>query len=88
MTLTVWPFAPAGLAGRSAEEVFAAGTWYTFQRWTACLHRVCPECTGPVDRSLHVFEEHDPPADAPYPTSGRRDEVQARAVCTVCKNRP
>jgi hypothetical protein len=45
---------------------------------------LCPDCSGPVDGSIDICEAHEP--DGVCPNCGRRDEIQARWVCTTCKN--
>lgn len=86
-TLTVWPISQAGLSNRTPEEMFVAGAVATIQQYALMFAGICPECSGPVDTWLDVCQEHDPSGDAVCPTCGRRYRVQARFVCTVCKNK-
>lgn len=86
-TLTIWPFDQAGLAGRTAEEMFAAGVLLTMRQYALMIGGVCPECSGTVDASLDVCADHLPSADALCPACDRRYAIQARFVCTVCKNK-
>lgn len=86
-TLSIWPFAPAGLSNRTPEEIFAAGTIYTIGRWATKISGICPECTGAVETWFDVCEEHAEGSDGACPDCGRQYQVQARFVCTVCKNR-
>ena len=84
--LSGWTFEPTGLSGRAAEEVYAASTVKTFSRIALRFEGICPDCSGPVQWSFDVCEEHDPSADGPCPGCGRKRAVVAREACTVCKS--
>ena len=77
-------FDPAGLSRPSAEDIFAASIFRAMQKFTMQMGGLCPDCSGSVDSSMHVCEDHEP--DDVCPNCGRRDKIQARWVCTVCKN--
>jgi len=77
-------FEPAGLARPSAEGIFAASVFRAMQKFTMQMGGLCPDCSGPVDSSIHVCEDHD--TDGICPNCGRRDELKTRWVCTICKN--
>ena len=83
-TVMGFAFDPAGLARSSAKEIFAASTCRAMQKFTMQMGGLCPDCSGPVDSSIHVCEDHD--SDGICPNCDRRDEIKARWVCTVCKN--
>lgn len=83
-TVMGFAFDPAGLTRPTAEGIFAASIFRAMQKFTMQMGGLCPDCSGPVDSSIHVCEEHD--QDGICPDCGRRDEIQARWVCTVCKN--
>lgn len=83
-TVMGFAFDPAGLARSSAEEIFAASTFRAMQKFTMQMGGLCPDCSGPVDSSIHVCEDHD--SDGICLNCGRRDEIKGRWVCTVCKN--
>jgi hypothetical protein len=95
-TIMGFAFGPAGLSRPSAEAIFAASVHRAIGKFTMQMGGLCPECSGPVERSIHVCETHDPDTDpdsdsesvtgAACPHCGRPDELQARWVCTVCKN--
>lgn len=74
---------PAGVEGRTPAEVYAAAWVTTFQKLYSMIEGVCPTCTGRVERSLDVCEDHDP--DGGCPTCGRRRRIVGRLHCTVCK---
>lgn len=59
-TLTVYDnFNPAGLTDRTPDEVFVAGTIEFHRSLTMLVRGVRPECSGPVEKSLHVCEDHE-----------------------------
>jgi DNA-binding transcriptional ArsR family regulator len=78
-------FEPAGLAGRTPEEVFVAGTIDQTLALALVVRGVCPACTGSIEDALDVCEDHDPPPGNRCEACGTRDEVRARYVCSVCK---
>jgi hypothetical protein len=77
-------FDPAGLSRSAPEEIFAASVLRAVGKFTMQMGGLCPDCSGPVDGSIHVCEAHAP--DGICRNCGRRDEIQARWVCTTCKN--
>lgn len=77
------PFPPAGLQGRTPEEVFqAACAWFMLELF-AVANRVCPRCSAPLSESLSVCESHES-------TEGVCDECNSRHAvlvnfhCTNC----
>lgn len=83
-TIMAFSFDPAGLSTRTTEEIFAAAIFRAMQKFTMQMGGLCPECSGPVDASTHVCEDHD--SGGICSECGRRDAIQARWVCSVCKN--
>jgi DNA-binding transcriptional ArsR family regulator len=75
---------PAGLASRSPAEIYAAAWIRTFQNLHSMLEGVCPTCTGRVERSLDVCDDHD--HDGRCRNCGRRARIVGRLHCTVCKD--
>jgi DNA-binding transcriptional ArsR family regulator len=80
--LAMFSLDPAGLQDRSPEEVYAAAWVRTFQRLYSMIERVCPTCSGRVERSLDVCTDH---VEGECPHCDRRDRTIARLRCTVCK---
>jgi len=86
--------APAGLTDRSPEEAWAAALTRAYQDTKTLLEGVCNECSGPVDRTLELCEDHDPDGGADDTgsgtgvcgTCGRRYEALAVVACRVCRN--
>jgi DNA-binding transcriptional ArsR family regulator len=72
---------PAGFTDRRPEELLNAA-WAGGELRSA-LEGVCDACSGPMDGSLHVCEDHA--SDGVCPTCERRDAVIARFRCAVCK---
>lgn len=84
-TLLMFDFDPAGLTGRDPGEVFVAGTIRSLGEFALLVRDICPACSGPIERSLHVCEAHDPPPGDVCGHCGSSDEVRASYVCSVCK---
>jgi DNA-binding transcriptional ArsR family regulator len=83
-TVMGFAFDPAGLSRSTTEDIFAASVFRAMQKFTMQMGGLCPACSGPVEGSIHICEDHDP--DAICPNCGRRDEVKARWICSICKN--
>ena len=77
-------FDPAGLSRSSPEELFAASVVRAMGKFIMQMGGLCPDCSGSVDSSIHICEDHE--SEGVCPNCGRRDEIQARWVCTTCKN--
>lgn len=75
---------PAGLVNRSPEEVYAAAWVKTFQRLSSMIEGICPTCSGQVERSLAVCDDHD--AEGRCANCGRYARTIARLHCSVCKD--
>lgn len=84
--LVAWTFEPTGLSNRSAEEVFTASTIKNFARIVMRFEEICPDCSGPVEWSLDICEEHEDGSGQRCPNCGRTDAIQVRETCTVCKS--
>lgn len=90
-TLVVYDdFNPAGLADRSPEDVFVAGTIEYVHALKLLIRGVCPECSGLVEQSLHICESHDAPPGELCPACGTSmrggwNEARVSYVCSVCK---
>jgi DNA-binding transcriptional ArsR family regulator len=79
-------FNPAGLTDRTAEEVFVASSIEYHRSITMLIRGVCPECSGPVEATIVVCEDHDAPSGELCAACGTWNEVRVRYVCSVCKN--
>lgn len=85
-TLVVYDnFNPAGLAGRSPGEVFVAGTIEYHRVFTLLIRGVCPECSGHVEESLELCDDHEASTRNLCSTCGTVDEARVRYTCSVCK---
>ncbi len=85
-TLMMWDYKPAGLAGRTPEEVFVAGTIEALGDFGLLIRGICPECSGPVEATLHVCEAHEPAPGEACSSCGTPDEIRVRYSCTICKH--
>lgn len=84
--LTAWTFEPTGLADRTAEEIFTASTVKNLGRIGLRFEEICPDCSGPVEWSLDVCEDHHVPADGACSNCERADLAVVQETCTVCKS--
>lgn len=82
--LSAVPFDPAGLAGRSPQEVRAASTVAAVRQVQSLFDGLCPACSGPVDSWLEHCADHDPTGDCER--CGMKSATLARFQCQVCKN--
>ncbi|MDX1744854.1 MAG: helix-turn-helix domain-containing protein, partial [Halobacteriales archaeon] len=78
-------FNPAGLTDRTPEEVFVASTIEYHRSVTLLIRGVCPQCSGPVEKTVIVCEDHEAPSGELCPACGTWNEVRASFVCGVCK---
>lgn len=85
-TLFFWRLDTPGLADRRPEEVSTASALSFKKRVVGMVDRVCPACSGPVEATMKVCEDHQIEENGVCHTCGRRNEVDAVYYCTVCKN--
>jgi len=81
-TLSVVPFDPVGLRGRSPEEVWAASVVAALRGARSMFQRLCPACSGPVDGWFECPDERETASE------NRRLSVPVRAhfQCRICRN--
>lgn len=74
---------PAGIQGRSAEEVLrASATWgHLTSHALAC--GVCPRCSATLDRAVRICEDHDTSGDT-CDRCGSRFVVKIDITCSNC----
>lgn len=84
--LSAWITNPTVLRDRSPAEIFAATSTEVTHEFAMRTGDVCPHCTGQIDSSLDVCEDHQPTEDDPCPTCGRQALAFIQYVCTVCKH--
>lgn len=81
----VWfAFPPAGLDGRSLEEILHATVVYQLNQVESMMDGVCPTCGGRVEMRLAVCEDHDA-EDGICDACGTRFLGRAHWACTTCK---
>lgn len=81
--LSATPFAPAGLADRSAEEIRLASLAMAGRKTRLMFDGFCPDCSGSVDGWLECCSEHD--SSGVCEQCGKRFAAWARFECRVCK---
>jgi len=84
---TLWgeTMPPAGVVNRSAEELFATVSFLDWPHKAMLTANVCPECTGVLEQSIEICEDHDTASESPCSTCGYTQPVQAHWRCGVCK---
>lgn len=86
-TIAKFWFDPAGVEPRRSPELLVASVIRTENRNRMMEEGVCPECSGPIDASLRLCEEHTLAPGEVCPNCETRDSARVRYVCTVCKYR-
>ncbi len=77
---------PVGLKDRTPQEFHRHGnTWDRYQ-FMSMLEGVCPECSGNVDISVYVCEDHDLQGGSVCEHCRSFWEMRLRYVCKVCKH--
>lgn len=80
------PFDPAGLSNRTPQEVFEASAVSAISRLVMSMNGVCPSCSGPVEKSLHICEKHSLKSSGVCSTCRNRWKVLPQLACTLCKS--
>lgn len=82
--LSILEFEQAGLMNRSPAEIFTAATVSARSNIRMAVAGVCNECSGKMEKSLDVCEDHDPEGLCGHCRT--RFAVLAAFHCPVCKN--
>jgi DNA-binding transcriptional ArsR family regulator/ribosomal protein L40E len=82
--LSAVPFDPAGLSGRTPEEIRAASRVAAWGQTKFMFDGLCPACSGPVERWLECCTDHD--QNGICERCGTKFSVLARFQCRTCKN--
>jgi hypothetical protein len=82
--LSAVPFDPAGLPGRSPEEIRAASRVAAWRQTQLMFEGLCPACSGSVESWLEICSDHDP--NGICERCGTKFPVLARFQCRTCKN--
>lgn len=85
-TLLVCDFPPAGLTDRTPGELFVAGTNKWIGDVNLLVRGTCPACSGPVDGTVRVCDDHEVPAGEVCAACGSQNRIRVSYVCSVCKN--
>lgn len=75
----------AGVLNRSPEELFATVNFLDWPHKAMLTGGVCPECSGVLDQSIEICEEHHTAGDGPCPECDYSQPVKVTWLCTVCK---
>lgn len=85
-TILSYGFPPAGLVGRSSTEVIDAAHTLYDGKILPMMNGVCPECSGTVDVSFDICQDHET-ADGICEHCEGRFAVWAAYRCTRCHYR-
>ncbi|WP_435196536.1 winged helix-turn-helix domain-containing protein [Natronomonas sp. EA1] len=77
-------FEPAGVNGRSPEELHAASVAASVRRARTLFNGLCPTCSGPVVGRLECCPNHEPTSDCA--NCGRIIGAWAHLECRICKH--
>lgn len=86
-TIAVFEFNPAGIADRSPSELLAASAIRSRNHFRMMKEGVCPACSGPINASLRLCEDHTSETGNVCPECGQLDSARVRCLCTVCKRK-
>lgn len=84
-TLMRWDFNPSGLVNRSPAEIFVAGMIKALRDFGLLVRGLCPQCTGTVEGTLQICEDHRTRGGVACEVCGTRDEIRVQYDCEVCK---
>lgn len=84
--LFLWDLPPAVVVDRTPEEAFHATVAYISNRVASFRNGVCPRCSGRVEGTIDVCDEHDPGAGEVCPRCDRHHLSEITDVCTQCKS--
>lgn len=79
-------FDPAGLARRDPAEILVGSLIKERNQLRMLQAGICPDCSGTIDSSLRLCEDHAPGPKSVCPNCGTRDSARVRYICTVCKH--
>lgn len=82
-TISILPIPPAGVEGRTPEELLAAAFQWISHRASMMSAGMCSECSGRVDVDVHVCPDHDP-GDGLCEACGSRYAAIADLACEIC----
>jgi hypothetical protein len=74
---------PAGVHDRTPSELLRAAEVWSVSKSQALARDVCPRCTAPITRSVHVCEDHDA-SDGRCEACDQQFAVTSRVDCTNC----
>lgn len=84
---TLWGMSlpAAGVAHRSAEEIFSIVSFLHWPKKAYLTGRVCPVCSGDLKQTIDVCEDHESEGSGPCPECGYTDPIKVNWLCSVCK---
>lgn len=83
-TIMRYHFPPAGVIGRTPEELLAAAHVLYDAKITPMMNGVCPECAGTIDNSLDFCDDHRPADNGLCDTCDGRFAIWTIHECERC----
>ncbi len=74
---------PAGVEGRTPDEVLNAAFTWAYAEWMVADNGVCPRCSAAVEHTIEVCEDHATDVSV-CRQCGRRKTVNVRFDCSNC----
>lgn len=84
--LSAWMADPNVLHDRSAEAIYSAVNTEIYHEFAMRTGGLCPQCTGRLEHTLDVCQDHTPGDVTPCQSCGRQPMAVIRYVCTACKH--
>ncbi|MDY6765411.1 MAG: helix-turn-helix domain-containing protein [Halobacteria archaeon] len=76
---------PAGLEGRTPNEIHEVDHKWAYFRWSSRFAGVCPVCSGQDTGTVMVCENHDS-GERACDNCGSSHKIRVLRTCTVCKS--
>lgn len=77
------PLPPAGIQDRPVEELFRVSEIWTATSMQAIARGVCPRCSGRIEHTVDVCEDHDA-GEGPCESCGFRFGASYSGACSNC----
>ena len=83
-TIALFDLPPVGLEDRSPREVLETAFRWTHLEYLTLAAGICPRCSGTVEHSVTVCEDHEPAETRLCERCNGRFAVDATVNCTTC----
>jgi hypothetical protein len=83
-TIALFDLPPVGLENRSPRDILDTAFRWTHLEYLTLAAGICPRCSGTVEHSVTVCEDHETSGDSLCEHCNGRFAVDATANCTTC----